>query len=61
MYVVWTNETFYVFNNAMAMCHLKEVMIKLTDGCSNSICNHIVTDLGADGYIPLKVYSPLEG
>jgi len=56
-----TSETSDVFNNAMGMCHLKEVMITLTSCCSNTICNHIVTELGADGYIPLKVYSPLEG
>jgi hypothetical protein len=52
---------FSVFNNALGMCHLKKVMNMLTSGCSNTICNHTVTELGADGYITLKVYSPLEG
>jgi len=56
-----TNKTFDVFNNVMGMCHLKKVMITLTSGCSNTICNHTVTELGAGGYTPLKVYSPLEG
>jgi hypothetical protein len=57
----WLIETFIVLSNATGMCRCKKVISMVTSGCSNTMCNHTVTELVANGYIPLKMYSPLAG